>query len=681
MAKAFIRRLSQPEAVGWFGLANVYASFAAAATAAGLALLLLLRGTDILPVSWSRSPFPSSTSSKSKSSSLPPFAFVPTLLLSLFTLLSATALSLAHSKGGYLAFIAVLHSIAFLFFFASRPPSPNSRRLATLLGIAAILGPIALVLLRGLIGERAGLHELSLLFRSFYTHASARIFLDNPVVGVGPDGYQSAFLLAKPPLCPEEVMSPHCIVQDWLADLGILGAAWLCILFRFAIQATTNAISTPIRAISTPISATATSLSAITTPSLKFEISNLKLPPPPPPSRPDLRLLLLLPALATILAAYIESPFITIDLALVRVLGLAAWCATGFAIARLISDSPASRIALAAAALALIAHAQIDVTASFVPSAPLWLMLISLAAAPYTVPPRTALGPRCSPSHALQALAILPPLLLSSLLLYTSLSHVLPWERRLTNAAATVRPLAEFSERLAALSHIEHAAQPADSLDRIVRDLALAVGHPVQPNEVSFNTAMRELESQFLPKAAATLETAQAILPDDWRPLREASRLHLQLAESARRVPHDTSPTPLIPSDELARLSIAPGHAHFVRAESILQLGPTAASRPHLPAEWHWLATILERRADLFSESDSLARATDARHHVAALDPYNLDNALRIFRDYQKLHDQPNAQRSAARTLELHNFTRLDRETRGLSPQDLADVQSAAQAP
>ncbi len=623
MAKAFVRRLSQPEASAWFGLANVYASFAAAATAAGL--VLLFRGTGILPVSSSPS------SSPSKSPSPPPFAPLPTLLLALFTLLSATALYLAHSKGGYLAFAAALASAILLTFLAKRPPSPSLRRLAALLGLAAILGPIALILIRGLIGDHSG--ELSLLFRSFYAQASARIFLDNPIVGVGPDGFQSAFLLAKPPLCPEEVMSPHCIPLDWLADLGILGTAWLSILFRFAVNATTAPLlsSSPLPTAHSPL------------------------------PRSDLRLLLLLPALATILAAFVESPFITIDVAALRICGLAAWCATSFAIAKLITGSLSSRIALAAAALAFLAHAQIDVTGSYIPSAPLWLMLIALAAAPYTLPPTSTLAGRCSPSLGLLALAILPPILLSSLLFYTNGARVLPWERRLAAAAALTRPVAESSERLSALAHPQPGSPTTDSLNRLAGDLAKSVGHPVAPVPGAIEAAITELRWSVVPQTVAALEFAHDALPDDWRPLREASHLHLQLGEGL-----------------LAATAPEAARQQYALAESILKLDSPA---PHHPSEYHWLATILERRAFILPQPDSLTRAIEARLKVAALDPYNLDNALKLFRDYEKLNQPDQAHIWAARTLTLHNFTRLDRETRGLSPQDLADIQRATSPP
>jgi hypothetical protein len=74
------------------------------------------------------------------------------------------------------------------------------------------------------------LNELSLFFRWFYLEASARIFAGNPLVGVGPAGYQTAYARAKNPLSPEEVVSPHSIAADFACTLGIAGLAWLALI-------------------------------------------------------------------------------------------------------------------------------------------------------------------------------------------------------------------------------------------------------------------------------------------------------------------------------------------------------------------------------------------------------------------------------------------------------------------
>jgi hypothetical protein len=666
MAKSFKRRLEQPEASGWFGLANVYATFAAAGLVAGAGLL------------WGRIARRSPLNAAGQS---PLF----TLLLGLFTIASAIALFLAHAKGGFasavgglvaLPILAILRGLARFGVRAQAlrasggcgiPPlarrarcrilqtrlgrlaalyPAQTRVFAGFLGLSAIAAPIALVLIRGRLGEHFASGEHSLLFRSFYARAAGSIFLEHPILGVGPDGFQRAFTLAKPPLCPEEVTSPHCIVWDWLATLGILGLAWICILARWAVHAATNAIGS--------FSSTSGTSS-------------------PPISRSDLRGLLFLPAAATVLAAFVESPYIAPESALVRIVGLALWCAAGWAIAANISNAAGSRVALAAAALALLAHAQIDVTASFVASSPLWAMLIAAIAAPagLPLPPTAAPGTRRRIPITACTLAILPPLGLCILLLATTLTRTRVWELYLTRSAESVRPIAEFTDRLASLSTPHVPGQPpAEDLGRIVRDLARTIGHDVQPTQSSVENARMELARQLLPAAAAELERAYSVYPDDRRPLREASRLHLQLAEIAH-----AEAKPEAARDELARavrtVRLLPPPAAPNQDEAIV---PDPSS-----SDWHWLAVILERRADMLGEPESRVRAAEARLSVAKLDPYNLENALRLWRDYQKLNDAPQARLWAVKALELHEYTRLDRETRGLSPGDFAEIQKTAQ--
>ena len=107
-------------------------------------------------------------------------------------------------------------------------------RLLLLAGLAGIAIPLLAVVVRGLVGER--LSELSLLFRWFYMQGAARIFAQHLPVGVGPDGFQEAYLLAKPVLSPEAVASPHNILWDWLSTLGLFGVAWCVLLVTLAMR-------------------------------------------------------------------------------------------------------------------------------------------------------------------------------------------------------------------------------------------------------------------------------------------------------------------------------------------------------------------------------------------------------------------------------------------------------------
>lgn len=222
-ALVYERRLRQPEALGWFGLSNVYASFAATASVVfiGLAVPLI------------------ALARKDRS------VILGAAIVGLVALLSVVALLYNDSKGGFAAAAFGL-SILALAWLAARPlrATVQGALLSVLryAGVLAITLPLLALVLRGLIGERVG--ELSLLFRWFYLVGSVRIFGENPLLGVGPGGFQDAYADARPPLSPEEVTSPHSVLFDWGATLGLFGVAWCALLVLVALRAGRNAANT-----------------------------------------------------------------------------------------------------------------------------------------------------------------------------------------------------------------------------------------------------------------------------------------------------------------------------------------------------------------------------------------------------------------------------------------------------
>src|SRR5690606_17826863 len=91
-----------------------------------------------------------------------------------------------------------------------------------------------LIAVQGLLGTRAG--DLSLLFRWFYFRTAGVIFGHEPLVGVGPGGFQAAYQLHKPAISPEDVSDPHNLLLSLVAMLGVggaaLGAVWMGWLWR-----------------------------------------------------------------------------------------------------------------------------------------------------------------------------------------------------------------------------------------------------------------------------------------------------------------------------------------------------------------------------------------------------------------------------------------------------------------
>ena len=225
-AKGYERRLMQNEPSGWFGLANVFATFMAAGV--GLAAA------------------PCVAMLRSKRRGAAGYVVWGGLLV-----ICMVGVIAAGSKGGLVvAAVAAVTGAAGGWRASGKWPNgritklPNSEvktgaglegqagkmrsiagwilgELAGIIAVALVIGVNVGVLVRGMVGERIG--ELSVLFRWFYVEAAWRIFQSAWLTGVGPDGFKESYLRMKNPLSPEEVQSPHNIGWEWLATLGVGG--------------------------------------------------------------------------------------------------------------------------------------------------------------------------------------------------------------------------------------------------------------------------------------------------------------------------------------------------------------------------------------------------------------------------------------------------------------------------
>lgn len=211
-AEIYYRRLSQREATGWFALSNVYGSVLAA-----------------LGTFWVGA---SLAAARSKMQS----GWVGvTILMAAAALAGLTA---SFSKGAAAAAIIGLALAALCLL----PRRWKQHLRPVTAGVSVTLLALALLVtaLRGSLFPESlqGLDGYSLLFRWHYWIGAWRMFIEQPFTGVGPAGFQSAYLLHRPPLSPEEVTSPHSVFLDWLAGGGVGMAAWivltLCLLRRAA---------------------------------------------------------------------------------------------------------------------------------------------------------------------------------------------------------------------------------------------------------------------------------------------------------------------------------------------------------------------------------------------------------------------------------------------------------------
>ncbi len=536
MARAYERRLMQPEATGWFGLANVYASFAAFSL---VALLGLLARSSTLP-RWCR------------------------LVLNLGALLAAGALYLAGSKGGYAA-LAFGVGLVTLPLLAKHIPLFERLRRAPLIGLAALLLPIGAILLRGAIGTR--LSELSLLFRAFYFEAAARIASKHPFAGVGPSNFKDAYLLAKNPLSPEDVASPHNVIAEFIATLGLGGIALTALLVMLAIAAARAACD------------------------------NSHTPDPAGDEhlRPAARWFALTFAVPTILAAMLEQPLASVDAAALRLISLVGATCVSLGVWR--SLQARSFTPIAAAALAILAHAQIEMTPTAIGSCALFFIALGVGAA--NQPDSTPLKPSrrdysriAGPFVALAALTTIT-------LKLPSLSR---WESHLKAAQLAVAPLPDLDRRANAIAL--GRPDPGDTPAGLVRDALPLLQYlpPTDPsNPPDFRRVMMLLWLERTDRALAELDLAEAALPAQLGVEQAIARLHISRAARFRDAGLASQAT-----TEVARALAAPD----------ARLPLTAGSES-------WRATIERAAWELTREPGSLDRAIERWTAAARLAPFS----------------------------------------------------------
>ena len=206
-ARIYERRLKQPQPIGWFATSNVLASLATFALVLSVGLAIGAVKAR-MQSGWSGS-------------------------MVLVAALSAALLWLSGSKGAAMASVAGLVMLVFFVTFNHRT---KVVRCAGLAAIALIVLAIFGVVIRGALMPESFAGDRSLLFRWHYWIAAARMLMDHPLLGVGPDGFQAAYILHRVPRNPEEVVSSHCMFIDWVTMLGVLGAGWIAlvgtVLFR-----------------------------------------------------------------------------------------------------------------------------------------------------------------------------------------------------------------------------------------------------------------------------------------------------------------------------------------------------------------------------------------------------------------------------------------------------------------
>ncbi len=299
----YVRRLEHPDAVGAFGLSNVFASVLAAFTLAAMAAAWCCRRHRGIVAACA--------------------GCIACGLLSLY---------LTHSKGAAVALIVVGGLLAMAF--------SRWRRGLPAAALACTLIPIAIVAVRGTMGPPADhTGERSLLFRYQYWKAVPAVVAEHPLVGVGPGGFKDAYLRAKDPLNPEDVTSVHNVWIDWIAMLGIGGIAWSLLLLLWIWRAGQCAAREP--APGSPLADTDAAMGL--------------------PARQTLAIL----AVATIVfgVQYVyELAQLLPETAIAWMVGVVAFVGIASLLASPALDPRWPRVALFGAAVAFVVHNQIEMT-------------------------------------------------------------------------------------------------------------------------------------------------------------------------------------------------------------------------------------------------------------------------------------------------------------------------------
>ena len=208
-ARLYTRRLLQPEATGWFGLANLVSGLLAFGTV--LILSSVLRVREI-------------------SGGLRVFLLVIVSGLFLWLLI------LNGSKGALGALVIGLFITSMSVFTPQRAGRPGFNRMGWLALFGVVIPAAAIFLRGGILGESSLGGEKSLLFRWHYVMGALRIFSSEPWFGVGPDGFQSAILSLKNQFNPEDPTSAHNAILDWFSTLGLFAFGWVFLLVLLTLR-------------------------------------------------------------------------------------------------------------------------------------------------------------------------------------------------------------------------------------------------------------------------------------------------------------------------------------------------------------------------------------------------------------------------------------------------------------
>ena len=620
-ARLLERRITQNEASGWFGLTNIYGSIMAA----------FFVGWSVLLISNLRN-----TGNQRRYFLLLVSAFCATVI-------SLAGVYVSRSKGAAGAVVLALTLLTITWFLLRRN---KTSRFVPLVGVCAAVVVLLAVVLRGLLGEHIPPEkELSLLFRWQYLIGAFRIWLSHPVTGVGPDRFKAAYQILKPALSPEEVISPHSIFADYISTLGLGGIALSALVLAWIIRCGKAALpkNNRIKLSEKPSADTCNAFL----------------------HRPYFLPLAIL--VTALIALRLEATVLLGDDISVRSVGIAMFIVFSLTAFRLLDFpdnekdvSTAEQLILSGMVLVLFAHAQIEMTPVIPASAPVFMLVLGLAA-------------RDSRNHAENDTKTgrgtrLAVAVFFILLIAVSAAGFTTTARRefyLKRAAEILEPQAYLHLSLSDLSQRaainEQQLREAQKKIREILQQHCPDAPPVSASDELFTRFAREkglgeLDLTLIPRAVKYLEKAAEIPPSYPEAGREITRLLMVQAEAAKQLGrHD---------DEYRLL-----HQTLASANHVLEKFPPNSANERIAAEVYLQAGKRLNKPSLIREG--LFHAEKA----ADLDPYNINLALQVADMYYETGNHKEAAKWYRKTLELNELHRLD-PLGQLKEDELARVRS-----
>ncbi len=626
MARGYIRRLQQPEASGWFGLANVFATLAAS----GVGCFVTLLGLEF---SRERSLREVRTSHDRN-----------TLLavLALGGLICACGVVLAGSKGGYAAMVLGLGLGGMACWLRRKDRTLIiSSKLTRWLGPGLVACTLLAVVARGLVGERVG--ELSILFRWFYMLGAARIVAHHPL-GVGPTGFKDAYMIYKPAIAPEDTAFAHSVLIDWITTLGVVGVG-VAALWLLAASFAGWAVLIP---------------------------SQSDIPSQPHDSADEDRTHVLgllrtsrgFACLAMIastgVAAVLERQAATPETGIVRASGILLGLGVIWALHRILEREAQSGTgightlgpALGVAALVSAVHSQIELS-GVTPGSAAWCgLVLALAAGLATRPIDWRIA---QPGEEHLSMLMVGWLgwvgrvlaLVTVTILLIAASRAITWQRSLSSAYVGASVVQEFiarrEEGFAMNGPNQHAM-----LRLLGDDIAAANGSPLSISPSNIDEAIQSLQLRTSERVQPMLDAAVAANHDHFPTLRASSRLALLVAQA--RVTRG-EPVDVERLDAPIRVLLS-AQPHFSQSASY----------------WSWLGTMWEQRAGLptgnsrlvGSAREALNNAALAWEQAVKWSPHDPLHTVKISDLYVRLGDEASASAWAKRSLEINVNLRLD---------------------